>query len=245
MCDALDGTDYVGVVNVPYMAIAGLPPMKPYSRLATLIGSMKAQLAKSPIKKVTLKTWGGGDIDITSSAVRKLLLALVQQGLVAASQPEAHPTLISAPLLACEMGIEGMISEQAPTRAGLPYLNLMTVEATFADGSQGHISGSVFGATPHIVELDEYSNRLAFSPDTEHLLTFNNIDRPGAVAGVLGVLEDAKANIASLHVARQEDGRALCLMALDDHLPEAAFARLKGLEAISNVRMLELPSPTA
>ncbi len=40
MCDVFEQKDYVGIVNVPYMAAATLPHMKPFMRLSETLGAM-------------------------------------------------------------------------------------------------------------------------------------------------------------------------------------------------------------
>jgi hypothetical protein len=52
MCDVFDAKDYVGIVNVSYMAAANLPHVKPFKALAEIIGSIQSQLSESPIRKV-------------------------------------------------------------------------------------------------------------------------------------------------------------------------------------------------
>jgi len=42
MCDFFEKKDFVGIVNVPYMAQAAMPPMKPFVLLAETIGAMQA-----------------------------------------------------------------------------------------------------------------------------------------------------------------------------------------------------------
>jgi hypothetical protein len=52
--------------------------MQPFKKLAETIGAMHAQLSDSPVTKVTLKTWGGRDVNITTKMARQLLEAKVQ-----------------------------------------------------------------------------------------------------------------------------------------------------------------------
>jgi phosphoglycerate dehydrogenase-like enzyme len=40
MCDLFDQKDYVGIVNVPYMAIASQTHIKPFMKLAETLGGM-------------------------------------------------------------------------------------------------------------------------------------------------------------------------------------------------------------
>jgi len=241
MCDALDGIDYVGAVNVSYMALTGLPPMRPFMRLAATMGSLAAQMVPGKVSSVTLRTWGGRDVDVTSRDARDLLLALVLQGVVSHLAPEAGATLVSAPLLAAEKGVRAGWSPELPDRVGSPYLNLVSVEVECEGGGAPFtMTGSVFGSEPHIVQIQSFRDAFSFRPDTPFLLTFRNEDRPGAVSGVLSVLQSANVNIASLNVARQADERALCLMALDDDLPEEALEQLRLNDAISEVRKVAL-----
>jgi D-3-phosphoglycerate dehydrogenase len=77
MCDVFDAKDYVGIVNVSYIAASSLPHIKPFKILAETIGSIQSQLSESPVKKMTLKTWGGRDVNITTKTVKNLLEAVV------------------------------------------------------------------------------------------------------------------------------------------------------------------------
>lgn len=72
---------FVGIVNVSYMAVSTQPHMKPFMALAELLGSVIAQMAPSAIKKVELRTWGGRDANITTRAAKLLLEAKVLQGI--------------------------------------------------------------------------------------------------------------------------------------------------------------------
>jgi D-3-phosphoglycerate dehydrogenase len=52
MCDVFDQRDFVGVVNVPYLAASTQVHMKPFMQLAESLGIMQAQLSPSPVTKV-------------------------------------------------------------------------------------------------------------------------------------------------------------------------------------------------
>jgi D-3-phosphoglycerate dehydrogenase len=52
MCDVFDQCDFVGVVNVPYLAASTQVHMKPFMQLAESLGIMQAQLSPSPVTKV-------------------------------------------------------------------------------------------------------------------------------------------------------------------------------------------------
>lgn len=54
MCDVFDQRDFVGVVNVPYLACSTQIHMKPFMRLAEQLGALHAQLSPSRITQVTI-----------------------------------------------------------------------------------------------------------------------------------------------------------------------------------------------
>jgi hypothetical protein len=63
--------------------------------LAETIGAMHAQLSDSPPQKVTLKTWGGRDVNVTSKMARQLLEAEVLTGLVKNLKVRPTPASLS------------------------------------------------------------------------------------------------------------------------------------------------------
>jgi hypothetical protein len=174
MCDVFDQKDYVGIVNVSYMAAATQPPMKPFMALANLIGAFVSQLSSSKIVGAELKTWGGRDVSITTKQARQLLEAKVLKGIIKHAGLDLNPDIISAPHMAREMGIKSVISDGFPENVGSPYWNLVSVEVTREDGSKGSITGSVFGSVPQIVQIDQYSDFFSFQPEGNHILTFRN-----------------------------------------------------------------------
>jgi hypothetical protein len=54
MCDTLAGTDYVGVVNVSYMAMANEPAMQPYLQLGEMIGKLHSQTVSGKVSNHTV-----------------------------------------------------------------------------------------------------------------------------------------------------------------------------------------------
>lgn len=247
MCDVFDGVDFTGVVNVPYIAASTRPHMKPFMSLAESIGNMQAQLGDTTarITSVVLKTWGGRDENIATKSARQLLQAMVLKGI---TKNLGRPSgLISAPFAAKDLGIEAVISSDFPENVGGPYWNVLSVEVHRSDGSVRTVSGSVFGNQPHIVQVDDFKDIFAFKPEGNHILSFRNEDRPGAISEVLGVLLRANVNVASVTVARAdglvgESGKplkpALCFMALDDNVDERALNELKGLSALKSVSII-------
>ena len=192
-----------------YRYQSSLPHVKPFKSLAETIGAMQAQMGSSSVKKVVLKTWGGRDVNVTNKMVRQLLEAEVLSGLIKNLKGQnLVPDLISAPAMAKEIGIESVISTENPENVGSPYWNLISVEATRADGTTSIVTGSVFGSIPHIVRVNNYVDLLSFKPEGNYILAFRNEDSPGVISEVLQVLQQANVNVASLNVTRASQGQA-------------------------------------
>eukprot|EP00611_Tribonema_gayanum_P020695 TRINITY_DN3830_c0_g1_i2.p1 TRINITY_DN3830_c0_g1~~TRINITY_DN3830_c0_g1_i2.p1 ORF type:complete len:197 (-),score=72.12 TRINITY_DN3830_c0_g1_i2:451-1041(-) len=188
------------------------------------------------IKKVTVRTYGGKLISIETSTARRVLQAQVLKGLCAYLPGNTTiPSLINAPYLASELGIETAIDKKVhQSLVNSPYSNIITVDVELEGGRKRTISGSVFGTEGNIVQIDNYKSFPAFQPEGT-LLTFRNEDRPGAVSDVLRILSDASINVARMNVGRQEGELALCLMDLDAVPAPAVVEQLKGLGSLSDV----------
>eukprot|EP01036_Dinobryon_divergens_P029703 gene29703-38834_t len=186
MADVLQQRDFVGVMNVSYLAASTNQHIQPFMQLAETLGAMAAQLGAShpsAVKKVVLKTFGGRDVNITAKSARQLLEAKLLTGLIKHLRP----------------GLS-VISEELPDTSGSPYWNLVSVTVLGEDGTQAcKVTGAVFGSTPHIVSVNDYSDLFAFRPEGNYILSFRNDDRPGAISEVLEILHDANVNIASLN----------------------------------------------
>jgi len=242
MCDTLEGKDYVGVVNVSYMGIARNPAIKPYADLAQLLGSVAGQFkitGHGTVKTLKLSSWGSADISITTPPARALLMSRALVGLLKSLDTKGVvPGIVNAPNLAGECNVEFEVSTSNPPLAGKasPYRNLITVEATAKNGSHISVTGSVFGNEPCIVSMDNYKSFPALKIDEGSILKFRNTDRPGAISGVLDVLEQARVNVGNLTLGRQEGDLALCLLTVDGAVPKEVLSKLNSMESLTDVR---------
>lgn len=70
-----------------------------------------------------------------------------------------------------------------------------TYQAHTDDGHTTSVTGSVFGNEPCLVSLDNYKNFPALNLHEGSVLKFRNKDQPGAVSGVLDILEKHKVRL--------------------------------------------------
>ncbi|CAM9382896.1 unnamed protein product [Choristocarpus tenellus] len=247
MCDTLEGKAYTGVVNVSYMAMANELAMASYLTLSERIGQLHSQMADSKVTKITLHTYGGKAANIEAGGARQVMLATVLKGLLQhLPECKTSPSLINAPFLAKELGIETAIDDKIHAiLVNSPYTNVVTVDVELSDGKSHSISGSVFGEEPNLVQIDEHRGFPAFKPEGT-LLMFRNEDRAGAVMEILQELEGASINVGRLNVGRQEASGtilgelALCIMSIDSMIPKAVMSKLETLPAVHEVKVANL-----
>lgn len=246
MCDALEGSRFEGVVNAPFVGLTRDATALPFLECAEAIGSMLAQLAGSTAGFTRVEiVYRGRTMEADKRYVDGLKGA-VMKGALPHMRPDLSPAevnLINSPFLAAESGVELVVMGSAEAEAmgvdmsaGEEYVNNLLVRAVDSSGRMHQLSGSVIDGKPRIVGVDEWRNMHTFRP-VHTVLVLNNIDRPGAVAGVTAVLAEAGINVAAMGVARQGVGMpALCLLTVDDRVPKAVRTRIESLDQISAVR---------
>jgi D-3-phosphoglycerate dehydrogenase len=102
------------------------------------------------------------------------------------------------------------------------------------------VKGSVFGEDPRVVRVNEYSDFPAFRPKG-NVLVFNNEDVPGAIAGILSELSEAKINIANFGLARQANVELpLGILILDSVPSDETLNALKELPSVRSVRFAQV-----
>jgi D-3-phosphoglycerate dehydrogenase / 2-oxoglutarate reductase len=116
------------------------------------------------------------------------------------------------------------------------YKTLIVAEAS--SGAENRTAAiTVFGwSDPRLVMLDDVWVEIRPSGS---IVLFNNLDQPGVLASVSGVLAAHGVNIADVALGRREGtGHALTVMRVDGSLDAATLADLAELNAVQGVRTL-------
>jgi D-3-phosphoglycerate dehydrogenase len=229
VADVLHGRGFTGVVNGAALQLSMKEEVRPYLTLAEKMGSFIAQLARGKMRSVAVIA--SGETVVSSLEILK---AGILKGILSRSLPDPV-NYINAPLLASEMGLT--VSEQHEPERG-DYANVLRVRFV-ADGGTRELAGTVFGSSnPRLVRLDEF--RFEVRPDG-YLLIYNNIDKPGMLALVGGVLAKHNVNIAGVSLGRVGIGtNALTIMNIDSDIPRLAIDELLNQEGITNLRLIRL-----
>ncbi len=220
--DALRGSDYRNVVNMPLMPGVNFDTVRPHLMLAERIGKLLHTLARTPIRRVGVELIG----DEMFGLVKPVTVALLK-GLLQPILGEAV-SYINAPILAGERGIQ--VTQTKGLKSG-DYSNMVLCQVTLEDGEEIVMSGTLLDhREPHIVQVNEY--KMNFVPEGD-LLVMGSYDKPGVIGHVGSLLADKGVNIASWQTGRATPGgQTLTVLTLDEQLPEEVLNAVLELEFI-------------
>jgi D-3-phosphoglycerate dehydrogenase len=227
--DALNGRSFTGVVNSGVMALTLKEEVRPWLDLAERLGSLVAQLGSGKLRRLTVGA--AGDAALSSL---ELLKAGVLKGILARVIHEPV-NFVNAPALAAEMGITA--AERREESADV-FASLLTVSYE-ADGGARNVAGTVIGREViRLVMLDGF--RFEVRPEG-NLLIYTNVDRPGVLARVGGILARHNVNIAGVSLGRSSaGGSALTVMNLDGGIPDQGLAELRAQEDVTDLKSVRL-----
>ena len=100
-----------------------------------------------------------------------------------------------------------------------------------------NVTGTLFtGKEPRIVNIEGVPVEAALGA---HMLFIRNDDTPGLVGRVGTILGEAGQNIADFRLGRIEgQSTAICLIALDEKVPDDIFGKIESLPQIQSVKRL-------
>jgi D-3-phosphoglycerate dehydrogenase / 2-oxoglutarate reductase len=227
--DALRGSDYRNVVNLPFMPGIDFETIRPYLLLAERIGTLLHVLARYPVRRVAVEYRG----EETLVLVKPLTVALLK-GLLAPALGESV-SYVNAPVLAAERGIQVMQAKGLKTGE---YTTQVSCQITLEDGENILMSGTLLDRKePHIVQINEY--RLNFVPEG-NLLLMGSSDQPGVIGKVGTLMADNHINIASWQTGRaQPGGHTLTVLTLDQTVPDEVMQILTSKDFVRHAHQVE------
>lgn len=227
--DALHGTDYRNVVNLPFIPGINFETIRPYLVLAERIGTLLHVLARYPVRRVAVEYRG----DETIGLVKPLTVALLK-GLLSPALGETV-SYVNAPVLAAERGIQ--VTQAKGLKTG-QYTTQVSCQITLEDGEEILMSGTLLDRKdPHIVQINEY--QLNFVPEG-NLLLMGSSDQPGVIGRIGTLMADNDINIASWQTGRAEPGGpTLTVLTLDQVLPDSLMQTLCAVDFVRHAHQVQ------
>ena len=213
-------------INMPSITAEEAPRLKPFVKLAEVLGAFVGQVTEEPIKEVEIVFDGQ-----TATMNTKALMSAALAGLIRPQVSDVN--MVSAPIMVKERGI--IVSEVKRDKSGVFDGYIMLKVAT-AHRTRT-IAGTCFSdGKPRFIQIK------GINLDAEvgsHMLYTTNADAPGII-GLLGtVLGKNQVNIANFSLGRdKQGGNAIALLYLDAPIPEAVLEELRANAAIESAKPL-------
>jgi len=223
MSDFLLTGDVTNAINMASVSAEDAPRLKPYLELCRLLGAFAGQLTQAregAIRKVTIEYEGQA-----AALNHRPLTAAMLAGLMSPLMEGVN--MVNAAVAAREHGID--VAETVHDRP-TEYLTLVRVTVE-TDGLIRAVAGTLFaGSRPRIVEIKGIKVEADFAP---HMLYVTNQDKPGFIGRFGATLAGAGLNIATFHLGRSnQGGDAICLVSLDESVPEDVLAMVRTLPLV-------------
>jgi D-3-phosphoglycerate dehydrogenase len=227
MADYLVKGAVSNAINMPSITAEEAPRLKPFIKLAEVLGAFVGQVTDEAISEVEILFDGA-----TATMNTRALISAALAGLI---RPQvADVNMVSAPIMAKERGI--MLSEVKRDKSGVfdGYIKV-TVKTPKQTRS---IAGTCFSDhKPRFIQIK------GINMDAEvgqHMLYTTNADAPGII-GLLGsVLGKNNVNIANFQLGRNRPGGdAIAMLYLDERIPEKVLAELRSHKAIDSAKPLQ------
>ncbi|PDT51581.1 MULTISPECIES: phosphoglycerate dehydrogenase [Sinorhizobium] len=226
MADYLVKGAVTNAINMPSITAEEAPILKPFIRLADVLGAFVGQATESAIKEIEILYDGS-----TATMNTKALTSAVLAGLI---RPQvADVNMVSAPIMIKEKGI--ILSEVKRDKTGVfdGYIKL-TVKTANQTRS---VAGTVFSdGKPRFIQI----KGINLDADVgNHMVYITNTDVPGMIGFIGTTLGDAGVNIANFQLGRErQGGDAIALLYVDGPVSETVLDKLRANAAIRQAKPL-------
>lgn len=227
MSDYLIKGAVTNAINMPSITAEEAPRLKPFVKLADVLGAFVGQVTEDPIKEVEILFDGS-----TATMNTRALISAALAGLIRPQVSDVN--MVSAPIMVKERGI--IVAEVKRDKSGVfdGYIKL-TVKTEKMTRS---IAGTCFSdGKPRFIQIK------GINLDAEvgqHMLYTTNADVPGII-GLLGTLcGENGVNIANFQLGRdRQGGDAIALLYLDAPFPEKVLAEVRANQSIDSAKRLQ------
>jgi D-3-phosphoglycerate dehydrogenase len=212
-------------LNSPSVSAEEAPKLKPFVSLVEKLGTFAGQMVDTGLTAIDIAFIG---------EVSKLNVApLTSAALAGVMRPAlAEINMVSAPSVAKARGVTVTESKQEVSPV---YDSLIRITITTKEGARA-FAGTVIGGSPRVVEIKGMELDAPFAPA---MLYINNLDKPGFIGALGGLLGDAGINIATFNLGRTASGGdAIALVGVDQAPGAKTLTAIADLPHVKEARAL-------
>ena len=213
-------------INMPSITAEEAPLLKPFIRLADVLGAFVGQVTESAIKEIEI-LYDGATAGMNTRALTSAALA----GLIRAQVADVN--MVSAPVMIKEKGI--ILSEVKRDKSGVfdGYIKLTVT----TENQTRSVAGTVFSdGKPRFIQIKDINLNADVG---NHMVYITNTDVPGMIGFIGTTLGDAGVNIANFQLGRHNAGAdAIALLYVDGAVSETVLDKLRANPAIRAAKPL-------
>jgi D-3-phosphoglycerate dehydrogenase len=227
LSDYLVNGGVTNALNMPSLSAEEAPKLRPYMALAEDLGRLIGQLAHDNLTSISIEVEGAAaQLNI------KPITGAVLCGLMRRYSDTVN--MVNAPYLAKERGLD--VREVRHDREG-DYHTMLRVTVKTESGERS-VAGTLFGnASPRLVELFGVKVEADLEGDMLYIV---NEDAPGFIGRLGSTLGEAKVNIGTFHLGRQEAGGvAVLLLSVDSPVGKETLDSISALPGVKRVMALK------
>jgi len=223
----LDGA-IANAINAPSITADEAPIIRPWCRVAELLGSFAGQLTEEAISEVEIEYVGQ-----VAELNLKPLTAALTAALLTPQMGEGLVNMVSAPVMARERGIA--ITETRKDQQGA-YGSYMRLLVTTPNKTRS-VAATVFSdGRPRFIQIKGIGMEAEPHP---HMLYTVNTDEPGYIGAIGSKTGALGINIATFHLGRAEKGgEAISLIGVDEPLGPKTLAEIAALPQVREAKAL-------
>ncbi|MBN8949402.1 MULTISPECIES: phosphoglycerate dehydrogenase [unclassified Rhizobium] len=226
MADYLVKGAVSNAINMPSITAEEAPILKPFIKLADVLGAFVGQVTEEPIKEIEI-LYDGVTANMNTKALTSALLA----GLI--RNQVADVNMVSAPIMIKEKGI--VLAEVKRDKTGV-YDGYIKLTVT-TDSMTRSVAGTVFSdGKPRFIQI----KGINLDADVgNHMVYIANTDVPGMIGFIGTALGSAGVNIANFQLGRdKQGGDAIALLYVDGPISDDVLAKLTAHQAIRQAKPL-------
>jgi D-3-phosphoglycerate dehydrogenase len=213
-------------LNMPSVTAEEAKVMGPWVKLAAHLGAFIGQMTDEPIKAINILYDG-----VVSTMNLDALTCAAVAGIMKSVSPEVN--MVSAPVMAKERGVKISTTRQDKSGAFEGYIKLTVV----TDKRERSIGGTVFSdGKPRFIQIK------GINIDAEigaNMLYTTNLDTPGIIGTLGGVLGEGGVNIANFTLGRAAaGGEAIALLYVDGPVGKDVIGKLHDTGKFQQIRAL-------
>jgi D-3-phosphoglycerate dehydrogenase len=213
-------------VNAPIADGPDAELLRPFVDLAYRIGKLYPQLAETSALPAFSLVMEGQIAPLDSEPVITAFLTGLLQ-----TTTDRRVSIVNARSIAKELGVRAEVrGEEQRTSAFSSVLRV--------SGGSTSIAGTSTYAGPRIVAIDGYE--IDAIPHGSMLVTRHH-DVPGMIGRVGTILGEARINVSTMQVSREDaGGDAIMVLSTDRHVEPATIERIRAIEGLKSVRALDV-----